>query len=293
MKLGLVIPKCIKKLVPDFLYVRIIYLAAYGKLPDLNNPETFDEKLQWYKLKWRNPIMTRLADKYEVRNYLKEKGYGHLLNELYFVKDNLEVNDFERLPEQYVIKATHGCNMNIFNDGKLPVNKEKAVQTMDKWLASNLYDHGREWAYKNIKPRVIAERYLENTGLGELLDYKFYCYDGKPVVVWVCGGRRSEHGVRYKAYDMDWNELDITKGKESLRVSFERPGTFDEMKEIVSDLSRGFPFIRVDLYSVENRVYFSEFTFYPDSGIIPFTPPEYNKFFGDPFKLIPYKKAAR
>jgi hypothetical protein len=261
-----------------------MYYASYGKFPDLKNPVTFDEKLQWYKIHYKNPLMTVMSDKAKVREYVKSLGYEDILNKVYFIKDKLAVEDFENLPAEYVIKATHGSDMNIICNGESCINPESAVKIMDRWLAIDRYSHTREWAYKNILPAVICEKYLENKEHGELIDYKFYCYDGKPEVMFVCSGRYSKRGVRYNAYDMNWNRIYVTKGKSNLDFEFEKPDTFNKMIKTATDLCKGFPFVRVDLYSVEGKVYFSEFTFYPDSGLIPFSPDEYNKFFGDFFK---------
>ncbi len=288
--------KYIKKLIgifPDFLfrclsdrfYVMLFYYYSYGKFPDLKNPRTFDEKLQWYKIHYRKPEMTRLVDKYEVRKYVEEKGLGYILNELYFVKDKLSEDDLNGLPESYVIKATHGCGMNIINVNAIHTDNGGLVKKVNGWLKLNHYYRGREWAYKNIKPRVICEKYLENKEFGELIDYKFYCFSGKPEVVFACAGRFSEEGVKYNAYDMDWNRIYTCKGKSGVDIDFQRPDNFKEMKEAALILSGDYPFIRVDLYSVEGKTKFGELTFYPDSGIVPFSPDEYNYYFGDLFKL--------
>ncbi len=279
------IPDCIFWLVPDRLYVKFLYFYSYGKFPDLKNPKTFDEKLQWYKLYYRKPEMTALADKYEVRKYVKSKNLGHILNELYFVKDKLEIKDLEELPDSYVIKTTHGCDMNVLKEISDNKDASSNIKRVNKWLRKRHYYHGREWAYKNIKPRIICEKYLKNEEFGELIDYKFYCFSGKADVVFACAGRFSEDGVGYNAYDMDWNKVNVHKGKPGVDIKFNKPKNFDEMKEIAEILAGDYPFIRVDLYSVEGKTVFGELTFYPDSGIIPFTPDEYNYYLGDLFIL--------
>jgi len=267
-----------------------MFYAAYGRFPKLRNPVTFDEKIQWYKIHHRNPLMTIMSDKVKARDYVAGLGYSHILNDLYFIKEKLEEKDFTNIPEAYVLKANHGSGLNIINNGSKQINPKEAVETMNKWLSGNYYYYGREWPYKKIEPKVICEKYLENKELGELIDYKFYCYDGKPEVLFVCSGRFSKGGVMYNAYDMDWNRIYVTKGKPGLDHEFDKPDNFDKLKRTATGLCKGFPFIRVDLYSVEGRIYFSEFTFFPDSGIVPFSPDEYNRFFGDFFKLNKYKK---
>lgn len=283
--LNKVIPDSIFRLIPDKLYVKFLYFYSYGKFPDLKNPKTFDEKLQWYKLYYRKPEMTMLADKYEVRKYIKSKNLGHILNELYFVKDKLEIDDFNGLPDSYVIKTTHGCGMNVIKDTSDRKDITRIVKLVNKWLKKSQYYHGREWVYKNIKPQVICEKHLKNEEFGELIDYKFYCFSGKPDVVFACAGRFSEDGVGYNAYDMDWNQIIVYKGKPGVDIKFEKPDNFDEMVEIAKVLSGDYPFIRVDLYSINGKTYFGELTFFPDSGIVPFTPDEYNYYLGDLFKI--------
>ncbi len=255
----------------------------------MKNPRTFDEKLQWYKLYYRLPIMSRLADKYEARSYVAEKGFAGILNELYGVYSSLDEIDPSRLPDRFVIKATHGSSMNIICKDKSSLDWADCRKKMNGWLKTNYYYLGREWAYKNIPPRLICEKYLENHEAGELIDYKFFCYGGKPEVLFVCTRRFSAEGVRYDAFDMNWRGLPIGKGKPQSNTPIQKPANFDGMVEIAARLSSGFPYVRVDLYSVEGKVFFGELTFYPDSGLSPFSPDEYNYFFGDLFGL-PVKK---
>lgn len=270
---------------PDRLYINLFFRYFYGRFPNLKSPETFDDKLQWYKLYYRNPLMPDLVDKYKVREYVTEKGFGAILNDIYFVSEDVDQLDPASLPGSFILKATHGYNMNIICKDRNSLDWNKCRSQMKKWLKSKHYYEGREWAYKNIRPRIICEKYLENEGYGELIDYKFYCYDGKAVVVWVCTGRFSESGLKYKAFDMSWSHMPVSKGKPSSDLDIEKPDNFAEMQRIACTLSEGFPFIRVDLYSVDNRILFGELTFYPDSGVAPFSPDHYNCYFGDLFRL--------
>lgn len=278
-------PRCILNILPDKAYISLFYFYSYGKLPNLAEPKTFDEKLQWYKLYYRKDEMAILADKFAVRQYVSDKGLGHILNELYFAKEKISKDDLAQLPEKFVIKATHGSGMNIIQNGQNYLEAKTIVKRVNKWLNTNYYYHGREWAYKNIRPSVIAEKFLSNDGFNELIDYKFYCYNGKPTVVFACSGRFTKRGVGYNAYDMNWNQIHIYKGKPGVDIVFKVPVNFDEMKECARILSGSYPFIRVDLYSIEGKTIFGELTFYPDSGIIPFHPDEYNYYFGDLFEL--------
>ena len=272
---------------PDKAYVQALYFRASGRFPRLRRPRTFDEKLQWYKLYYRDPLMTTLSDKYAVRSYLEARGHGGLLNELVGVYGRVEEIDFDSLPQRFVLKATHGSNMNIICRDKRTLDREKCRAEMRGWLAANYYYSGRQWAYKDIPPRLICEKYLENEEFGELLDYKFYCFGGKPEVLWVCSGRYGAGGVRYNAYDMDWRRIRVFKGKPGSDLVIQKPADFEAMVAVARDLCGKFPFIRVDLYSVAGRLVFGEFTFYPDSGTVPFTPGSYDYFFGDLFVLPP------
>jgi len=275
----------ISKILPDKLVINLLYRDVYGRYPDLKNPRTFDEKIQWYKLYYRDPLMTVLADKYAVRKYVEEKGLAAILNELYGVYNSAHEIDLSRLPDRFIIKATHGWNMNLLCKDKKKINWSDCCRTMNGWLKTNHYTWAREWSYKNIKPRLICEKYLENEEFNELIDYKFYCYNNQPEVLFVCTGRFTAGGVKYNAYDMNWNRIYAYKGKPCSDLVIEKPDTFDFMVSVAEKLCKGFPFIRIDLYSVKNRVIFGEATFYPDSGFAPFIPEHYNTVFGDYFML--------
>lgn len=270
---------------PDELFLRLCFARVYGRLPDLRNPGIFDEKILWYNLNYRHPLMALVADKYAVRGHLKDRGLDWLLNDLYGVYNNADEIDLARLPEQFVIKATHGSGMNIICRDKGSLDWDKSRRIMNKWLSTNYYCRWREWAYRNIRPRLICERYLENEEFHELIDYKFYCYNDRPEALFVCTGRFSPEGVKYNAYDMDWNRIHVYKGKPCSDLQIEKPSNFTAMTEVARELCKGFPFVRVDLYSIREKLTFGELTFYPDAGLCPFTPREYNRYFGDLFKL--------
>jgi len=229
--------------------------------------------------------MTRMADKCEVRSYLEEIGYSGILNDLYAVYDSADSIDLSRLPNRFVIKATHGSGMNLICKDKSRLDWNESRKKMNRWLVTPYHIFGREWCYQNIRPRLICERYLENAHAGELIDYKFYCYAGKPEVLFVCTNRFGSEGVRYDAFDENWNRIPVQKGKPSSDLTLLKPDNLEELFRIARVLCGSFPFIRVDLYSVEGKICFGEFTFYPDSGIVPFTPNHFNYYFGDLFHL--------
>lgn len=275
----------LSRVLPDKLYVQFLYLKTHGRLLRLHRPRTFNEKVQWYKLYYRDPLMTTLSDKYEVRKYLQAKDYGRLLNELYGVYESADEIDLATLPASFVLKATHGSSMNIICRDKKNLDWDKCRRLLTQWLATNHFYSGRQWSYKNIRPRLICEKYLQNEEFAELIDYKFYCYHGKPEMLLVCTGRHAAGGVKYNAYDMDWNRIYTFKGKPCSELAIEKPENFAAMVAIAKELCENFPFIRVDLYSIKGKVIFGEFTFYPDSGMVPFTPDQYNYFLGDFFVL--------
>lgn len=283
----------VSKVLPDELYLRLLYLKCHGRFLNLRQPRTFNEKLQWYKLHYRDPLMVTLSDKLAVRGYLEARGHGHLLNELYGVYDRPEEIDFDSLPERFVLKATHGSNMNIICRDRKHLDLEKSCAEMRNWLASDYYLSGRQWCYKGIRPRLICEKFLENEEFGELLDYKFYCFGGKPESLWICSGRYGATGVAYNAYDMRGQRVRIFKGKPACDLDVRIPANFAAMVAVAQELCGKFPFIRVDLYLVNGKLIFGEFTFYPDSGMVPFTPDEYNAAFGDLFILPGKKKFSR
>lgn len=257
-----------------------------GRKVDLDNPELFSEKLQWYKLNHRDRLMERVANKLTVREYITEVGYGHLLNDLYGVYTNVNDIDFDKLPNQFVLKGTHGSGFNIIVKDKSKLNRRQAKLMMKSWLKQHIAWSGREWVYEKMPRHIIAEKYLEDE-TGELRDYKFYCFNGKPTFMQLEVGRGTSHNTR-NFYDMDWKLMPF--GKElphnpNLHVPI--PAMFDEMKKIAEDLCQPFQYVRVDLYQVGGRVYFGELTFFPAGGAPDFVPAEYDAIVGKMWKLEP------
>jgi hypothetical protein len=201
------------------------------------------------------------------------------------VYEDADEIDPEGLPERFVIKATHGSGMNLLCKDKRRLHWDECRKTLNAWLKTCHYRLGREWAYKHIRPRLVCERYLENESEGELIDYKFYCYRGKPEVLFVCTNRFGPEGVRYDAFDVAGRRIPVCKGKPATDLASLKPDNLDEMLRIAAALCGAFPFVRVDLYSIGGKIYFGEFTFYPDMGLIPFSPDHFNYFFGDLFVL--------
>ncbi|MDO5472605.1 MAG: ATP-grasp fold amidoligase family protein [Akkermansia sp.] len=268
----------------DYFAVIRYYRKVSGKQPNLASPTTFSEKLQWLKLNAKNPLKAQCADKYNVREYVSSCGYASLLNELYGVWDSVNDINIEKLPEQFVLKGAHGSGFNLIVKNKQDVNWFAWKWIMRTWLWQDIYWSGREWVYKDLPKRIIAEKYLEDS-YGELRDYKFFCFNGKPTFMQLEVGRNTKQNTR-NFYDLEWNLLPF--GKElphNPDIQVEKPAKFDEMIKIATDLSSPFDFVRVDLYQVYDRVFFGELTFFPAGGAPDFVPSEYDSIVGKMLEL--------
>ena len=270
--------------------VKLMWWVKTGKKLDLNNPRGFNEKLQWLKLYDRDPEYSKMVDKYLVKEYVAEKiGREHIIP-TYGVWDNASEIDFESLPDQFVLKCTQnsGGGMCVCPD-KAALNKEKAVKDLNRALKNDLSRVTREWPYKNVKPRVIAEEYVvdhdENNTYGSLIDYKFHCFNGEPKFLYIstCDISEGRKGVVNMSFvDTDWNPTPFYRTDHApVTITVKKPERFGEMKAIAEELSRGIPFVRVDMYSVNDRILFSEMTFTPGAGYGFFSPPEWEEKMGD------------
>lgn len=274
------------KNVPDSIYLKCLYYYNLGKKLNLKTPKTFNEKLQWLKINDRKPFYTMLVDKYEVKKYVADIiGQEHIIPTL-GVWDTFDEIDFESLPEQFVLKCTHDSGGLVLCRDKKSLDIKKAKTKIEASLNNNYYYWGREWPYKNVKPRIIAEPYLDNgNGLG-LVDYKFYCFDGVPKYLYVSEGLENHSTAKISFLNMDWTFAPFGRSDykpfEKLPIM---PEKFSQMESFASKLSKDFKFIRVDLYEIEGKVFFSELTFYPCSGMMPFNPPEYDEKIGELIKI--------
>ncbi len=265
----------------DEKYLKFFYKLNMGKKLNLDNPKTFNEKLQWLKLYDRKDIYTTMVDKYEVKNYV-----ASLIGEEYVVKnlgiwDNFDEIDFESLPDQFVLKCTHDSGGLVICRDKSKLDLEKAKAKINKSLNRNYYYNGREWPYKNVKPRIIAEKYLENKKDQGLRDYKFYCADGKVLCLYVSEGLEDHSTASISFLNKDWTFSEFKREDfKPFEKLPEKPEKYEEMLEISEKLSKGYKFLRVDLYEVAGKVYFSEFTFSPCSGYMPFSPKEWDEKLG-------------
>ena len=268
-------------LISDEKAVKRYYKKKSGKQLNLDNPQTFSEKLNWYKLYDRNPLMAKCADKVTVRDFINEKGYGDCLNKIYGVYDRVQDIDLSKLPNQFVIKAAHGSHMNYIVKDKSTFNWKQAKKMMRTWLHQDIYWSGREWVYKDLPKRIIVEKYLEDK-TGELSDYKFFCFNGIPCYLQVDVGRFKDHYRSY--YAMDKCQIDINDNDSFPRLSNHFPiqdEIFDRMKQICKDLAKPFQEVRVDFYLVNDKIFFGELTFFDGGGSTVFSPEEWNVKFSE------------
>jgi len=263
----------------DKAYSVVQYVYKQRRFPDLKNPRTFNEKIQWLKLNCRDPRLTSLVDKYEVRRYVESKvGAKHLIP-LLGVYENPSEIEFHKLPARFVLKATHGSGWNILCRDQAQLDVPAARITMTKWQATNFYRVGREWAYLAVPPRILCEEMITDAHDNPPPDYKFFCFHGKPCFIQVDLDRFSGH--RRNMYDSEWQLLPLEFEYPSEPNQVPPPANLSEMLQIAARLSEDFPFVRVDLYSVLGKVYFGELTFYPEKGVGRFRPAAYDRVVGD------------
>lgn len=269
--------------IPNRPYLRMVYYLKTGRTLDLNNPIGFNEKLNWLKLNDIHSEYTSFVDKYEVRSIVDRiLGEGYMFP-LLGVWNHYEEIDFSALPNQFVLKCTHDSgSVKIIKDKTL-INHKEYKSFFESRLRVNSFNLGREYPYKNVKPRIIAEKLME--AKGGINDYKFFCFDGKPTIMFVATERASGD-TKFDFYDMDFNHLDIINiHPQSTKGGISKPKCFDDMKDIAAKCSQGMKFVRIDLYEVDGKVYFGEFTFFHGGGFWLFKPDHWEKDLGDLIKI--------
>lgn len=278
------------KHIPDKPALKILYKNYFGKPLNLKNPQTFNEKLQWLKLYDRNPLYTTLVDKYAVKEYVaKIIGEEHIIPTL-GVWDRFEDIDFDRLPDQFVLKCTHSSGDIVICKDKSKFDRKAAGEKLNYFLGKEFYSIAREWPYKNVKPRIIAEQYMEDETYHELRDYKFFVFGGTVRALFIASDRfNKEVDTKFDFFDADFNWLDLRKGHPNADVPPEKPKNFEQMKEFAARLGAGIPHVRVDFYEINGKVYFGEMTFYDWGGFQHFRPESWDRTFGDWIELPPKK----
>lgn len=289
----------IRNKIPDSLYLRVEYFRHFKRFLSLKAPSSFTEKIQWLKLNNRKDYYPQLVDKYQVRNYISSSIGSKYLIPLLGVWDYVEDVDFNSLPNQFVLKTTHDSGGVFICSDKSKLDIDLLKKNLTERLNLNPFSVTREWPYKFVRPRIIAESLLIcHTGGGgntlfsnnlqeqahtksDLYDYKFFCFNGIPKFLKVDFGRFTEHHANY--YDFDWKLLPFGEKQYPPKPDYhiEKPYNFDKMLSIARQLSDGHPFIRVDLYNVNGQIYFGELTFFPSSGFTAFEPMKYDRILGD------------
>lgn len=273
-----------KSAMTDIECINSLYKSYCGHLPNLDHPQKFSEKMQWLKLHYRNELMPIVGDKYTVRQYLEEHGYGHLLNEMIAVYKSVEDFDVEKLPQQFVLKATHSSGWNLVVKDKAKISWGIWKRMMRYWLTHDIEWNGREWHYGQMKPRIICEKYLEDKS-GGLMDYKFYCFNGEPKFMQLNVDRGLATATQ-NYYDLEWKLLPFGKTHvHNPNIHPEKPAQFDDMVKLAAELSKPFPYVRMDFYEANGRIYFGEFTFFPASGMPDFIPQEWDYKVGIMLKM--------
>jgi hypothetical protein len=271
----------------DKFKIKYMYMATLRKEfkknmgYDLNidNPRTFNEKIQWLKVHYHDPLMVICADKVAVRNHIARMiGIEHLVP-VYGIWNHVNDIDIEGLPRQFVLKTSHASGQFIICKDKATLDWDDALHKLQRWQHKNYYYTTGEWVYKDIKPRLICEEFLEDN----IADYKIQCFNGEPKMLYVCTDRSKELKVSH--FDLDFNLLNITHKHKSHVDKMQKPQSFEKMLKIAKTLSAGFPYVRVDLYESKGKVYFGELTFTPANGMCPFEPQKWDFIMGDMLDL--------
>lgn len=271
----------------DEFFLKLKFYSCIGKRLNLENPKTYNEKLQWLKLYNRKPEYTMMVDKYLVREYVKEKLGEEYLIPMLGVWDCPDEIDFDALPDKFVLKCNHnsGRGMYICKD-KSKMDVEKVRAGLEDGLRQDYFMQSREWPYKNVKRKIVAEQFMEDKKTAELRDYKFFVFDGEVKALFIATDRQTP-GVetKFDFFDENFNHLPIINEHPNAEIMPEKPLQFEEMKRLASILGDGMPHVRIDFYEVNGRIYFGEITFFQNSGLVPVEPPEWDKRLGDWIKL--------
>ena len=276
---------------PDETYLKLFYRLIMHKKLELENPQTFTEKIQWLKLYDRNPLYTKMVCKNDVKEYVKDIiGADYIIPTLGIWNDVDDI-DFDTLPKEFVLKCTHDSGGLLICKDKSKLDIHTAKKKLRKCLRTNYYLTSKEWPYKNVKRRIIAEKYMVDESGYELKDYKFFCFDGEVKALFIATDRGVEgEETKFDFFDAEFNHLPFTNGHPNAVDPPKKPENFDEMKEIASKLSIGIPQVRVDLYNINGKIYFGEMTFSHWGGFVPFEPEEWDYIFGSWIKLPKYNE---
>lgn len=274
------------RIMSDRAFIKSQYRRVFGVNPNLKNPDSFTEKMQWLKLYDKNPLYPICADKYKVRDFVKERIGEDFLIPLLYATDQPKNIPFDKLPAEYIIKTNHtsGYNM-MYKNGKISFfgkdykfDKTQIITILDQWLDKNVFYQNREWEYKDIPPKILIEELLHDESNNELLnDYKIHCFNGKPCYIQTIFDRNE--GVKENWFDTDWKPVDLYYFSAN-KKQIEKPGNLSELLNVAEKLAKGFNYVRVDLYSINKKILFGELTFHPYSGLMKFQPQEWDTVLG-------------
>lgn len=285
-KIKLVLLSKFSRFYSDEKFLKRIFKLSMGKELNLDNPQTFSEKLQWLKLHNRKPEYTQMVDKVGAKEYV-----ANIIGEEYIIPtigvwDRVEDIDFDKLPDQFVLKCTHDSGGIVICSDKSKLDISAAKAKLKRGLKRQFYAQNREWPYKNVKPRIIGEQYMVDDSGYELKDYKWFCFNGEPKALFIATDRGVKgEETKFDFFDAEFNHLPFTNGHPNANREIAKPKSFEKMKELAAKLSEGQPHLRVDFYDIDGKIYFGELTFYHWSGTMPFEPEEWDYTFGSWIKL--------
>lgn len=272
--------------IPDKPYLKVVYWLMMNRKLNLDNPRTFNEKIQWLKLYDRKPEYTMMVDKAAVKEYV-----AHIIGEEHIIPtigvyNNFDEIDFEKLPDQFVMKCTHDSGGSVICTDKSKLNFIAAKKRINFYLRRKYFYCWREWPYRNVKPQVIVEKYIEDEGESELKDFKFFCFNGEVKALFIATDRNKPGlETKFDFFDPHFNHLPIINGHPNMDTTLEKPANFKEMIELAAKLSMNMAYVRVDLYNVKGKIYFGEFTLSHFTGMIPFEPEDWDYTFGSWIQL--------
>ena len=279
----------VTNILSDDVYLRLTYFIRFGKKLNLNDPITFNEKMQWLKLYNHNKDYVKMVDKITVKKYVSKIINKDIVVPTFGIYDSFEEIDFNRLPQQFVLKCNHDSGSVVICKDKATFNKDKARKILMRGLKTNSFMWGREWPYKNVKRKILAEELLVDKSGKDVKDYKIMCFNGKVRCSFVCSERFSNEGLKVTFFDQNWNVMPFERHYPKSSLPIEKPNNYKQMVEIAEILSKGIPFVRVDFYEVNNKIYFGEMTFFPGSGWEEFNPVKWDRILGN-WITLPSKK---
>lgn len=281
-----IIARDLVKILPDKLYIKLLFHSRVGYYPDLDNPKSFNEKLQWLKLNYYRPDYSVMVDKVSAKEYV-----SNIIGDKYIIRtlqvwDTVDEIDWSVLPNQFVLKVTSDSGGIVVCKDKQRLDVDLAFKKLKKGWGKNYYQYNKEYPYRDLTPRILAEEYMEDESGYELKDYKIFCFDGEPKFLFVATDRHKEgEETKFDFFDLDWNHLSVKNGHPNSKDEIKKPKNFNEMIAVAKKLSQGIPHVRVDLYNINGRVYFGELTFFHWSGMTAFEPKEWDFRFGEYLNL--------